>query len=669
MCYRYYSKVDWYDVVTDTHKWFNPKPLTWGDEETWLSKVREGVNVWFTKYWSIPSHVKWYDFDDYVNSLDWVTAGSTDLQVGSYVNQLGVNVPVLKNKSSSAVTHDLDKLMAKKSYQVNKVTIKPDEAPNKTRVIVSSDTKSHIYMSYLSQWLTNGYSPDVCPVYKSGRELSSFWLKYMSEVGKRRWSLPLDQSKFDHHVDRNMLKIFFTAVKNVCASIGPMQAQAAGDLYEHIFDERAKWVLKMPEEEVNDNIVRYCLDNALLLTRDRGIVRIEGKWRGGVASGWRWTIDVDTIMNFAEWYAINALTNNFSNIAWNIFQGDDLAPIVLNLDAVFVILAGYKYAGLEINVKKFFISQIRSEFLRRVVTVNGVKGYPARSIHSLLWNAPSGAKRDEVSPWSRLDLWLIMLRRGCNMLKVKAYALDDISGAFGLAQKDIFKWLSTPISVGGGGAQDIFGISNEWVRIINVEDVNKVVLRPTSKVRGLNGVIINFGLSPNEIEKVVNAMVQPRERDKQKWACEQVPTKRIENVLRYQNAPKCFWLSIPNCVKPVCIERMMDNRAVAASYLTVESATFFFDAYNRVSKRLLREWLQTDMLAKTPKMLLWSDDFLTGVFIDERAKLRNVLMIRKAGMDTLEACALFLELRILHSKKVEYELAQASLSTIACVGN
>lgn len=659
MCYRYYSKVDYKEVLEDIYAWFNPKKIQFEDQRIWLRLFEEGVNEWFNKHWKVPRDVKWKDLETYTLSGDWVTAGATDMHVAKVKAQGGELVSLVKNKTSSYLTATRRELLNKVtnlSGQVNKITIKPDEAPNKTRVIVSSDTTTYILMSFISQWTTKGFQGTGSTVYMSEKETLEYWVSEVVSCSNRNIKVPIDQKGFDHHVDIDTLKVLFKVYENRLALLNDANLNiAVAKLKTQLFEKQGVWRIKIPEKSVTSEIRSYCYrKNIRVGASKKGLVTLEGDWNGGVASGWRWTIDWDTIIDFAQFYAIAKYTN--VRVARNMFQGDDLAPHFYSLYDVYLVLAGYRFVGLEVNVKKFFISKTRSEFLRKVASSRGVVGYPARTVHSIMYNAPSSAAREERSPWSLVDTWLIMLRRGCIKSKIYNHCVKDVAGAFNMRKSEVADWVSTPAAVGGYGGQLIFGWTMNWRRMKTESE--RSTFRNYENMGMLMELGIKYNLNRMELNEMLNSKttIVQKSGNKVRWWLEEVGVKERMFITpyKYEDPGRLEWKEdVPNIVKQQLILKILRNEILPDEVLRIDSATRVSMLKSNTSKSLLREWMLGGIKGTFPKNVRIGNDYMSAYYSEDLESVRRIVTMRKSHKGLLEKASLYIEMKICTSRKFE----------------
>lgn len=105
----------------------------------------------------------------------------------------------------------------------------------------------------------------------------------------------------------------------------------------------------------------------------------------GLCSGWKWTALLGALINATQLEALAALSGTRSDVVNYVVQGDDIALEMTTTAAADKLLAAYASERFEVNPKKFWISNERDEFLRRVYTPTCSAGYPARMLMKLMF--------------------------------------------------------------------------------------------------------------------------------------------------------------------------------------------------------------------------------------------------------------------------------------------
>jgi hypothetical protein len=183
---------------------------------------------------------------------------------------------------------------------------------------------------------------------------------------------------------------------------------------------------------------------------------------------------LNTILNLAEFELVQDELKavGYPEVRLNVNAlGDDdyiSGGTMAHLAAVAMM---YKYILGDdvINVKKFFISPRVSEYLRKMISTEGVIGYPARTISSIMWRKPgSMGENDGMSRLVEIrEAWKKTVSRGCDRDTVYELMLEDMAGAVGLRKDEVQGIVHTPKSVGGLG---VAPTSNNWVSLETYSD-------------------------------------------------------------------------------------------------------------------------------------------------------------------------------------------------------
>lgn len=330
--------------------------------------------------------------------------------------------------------------------QLNKAIAKREAT--KVRAVVSSDEYLYIRMSYVSRWLESALAGNkLSPLFMGLAKRLRMWEDLGMGVQTQSWNMPLDQSHFDWHVSFKMLD---AAVNSIAAFI---RRRACDKVRYHLL-----LVLRQIKSSLTSSSMRKIL--IYTVNNKEHISSITS----GVASGWRWTALLDTILNYGELFAVSQGVSRIMGIAPIIqayVQGDDDAIRAQSVQLCYGIFYYYQDLGLEVSAGKTFVDRHRDEFLRQVITVSGAKsyisGYPIRLINSLLWKNPVN-EPDEVKGVNqivpRAALWRKLFCRGVTITdELRKLIVNDLWRCTGKSFRkgDIVDWINTPASIGGAG--------------------------------------------------------------------------------------------------------------------------------------------------------------------------------------------------------------------------
>lgn len=641
MLWKYGSTYDAEELYKDILDWFGPKEMRGTTDDNFYRFFRKNVENFFNMYWKKPLRQP-LNWRRWIRSGNWGTTGASDLGRAK-VEINGKVVKAAKTKNASVMVADLDKLekiLYENNPQHNIISVKPDEAPNKTRLIASSDGPCYLLMSFLSQHFTEGYSGKVSTLYKSTRSLADFWLSVISRVGSTRtMKCPLDQKGFDHHATRNMIAIILDVMETKCYGEGDFLL-AIKQLRVNLLSEKASWEFKS------------------------GKTAKSGLWQAGIPSGWRWTADMDTIINYAEFYTIIDLLMTVDKRVdiWNdCFQGDDVQLELLSKYQAACVIAGYDLVGLEVNKGKFFVDDKRDEFLRKVaVRGKGLSGYPARSIHSLLWRVPGAINVDYSNPGEILDIWLILIRRGADNARVVRCMIEDMQGILKISKDDIWDWIHTPSSLGGGGIYNRF--VTRWVKIVNKKVEEDWVL--DGKNVGLQQMCADWKivLDNKELAGISKAMTKPAN-----MRVERGSEVKVEDLVVEENLPlqprhnflyvaSAIWKSaFPNFLRPVLISRIRSRGDIhiVEEFLEDKCLMTLTRLKSNASMGVIKEWLQGGFKKTLPRMVNVSQDIISGVYSDYDIWMNAAMGLRNLTQATVKRVRLWIEIQIATSQRLE----------------
>ena len=350
--------------------------------------------------------------------------GGPDLHVTVFDEE----VKLAKNKFSKSaklsVENKLKRLFSYKPAK-HKANDKVEVYP-KRRLIVSADYDLTLKMRFIDTWLSDWlHTNPNSLLWKDAEQQSEFWIDFMNYENKR-WNIPLDQSAFDHHVSKEMVMVVLDEIKLLIGSKMDGDPLVIGEYLE---------VMNTIIFGLEEGYILYELkpDDEGFVQGKRQFKRIP--YKNGVLSGWQWTSKINTICNVAE-----------GELAKQEIEDDGVRVIIYNFDATGddqntswkYLVDGILYwlfltsNGFVIHPMKNFFSTSHNEYLRLYSTIDGVNGYPARTINKILWIYPgqmplnnlSGKINDIYSRWKRLAL---RLRVKLDVLS--DYLMSDIKGA------------------------------------------------------------------------------------------------------------------------------------------------------------------------------------------------------------------------------------------------
>lgn len=395
------------------------------------------------------------------NRMNWANSGSGYV-VGLDEGKVPIiDVKMKKTKWYDAWTIPLEVLYDAVRYQVvghNKVLQKPEL--EKVRGVIGADLITYLRMKFIWDKALSGFfeGTDFSPLYMSSNRRMNMWVKLAQEGD---WNLPLDQSEFDQMQTKEMVMILWNKLNEKVCTVD----QTANFIFTKLIASTNVAKIHLPfqgkdadlYEIVGEMDVDQELKNKLLSSM--GARSVEWDYTNGVMSGWYWTAFTDTLLNVITYRCAKRLVmerwHMWEDAKVEFMQGDDDAITTSSYLYANLLSLAYAVMGFKVNRAKFFISKTRQEFLRRVVTDNSVRGYPARSVANLLFASPEKElKDDETVASSRLSMWHRFASRLMKPMHRLPWA-RDISQATKESKHTVLKWAYTPKGLGGGGLHNM----------------------------------------------------------------------------------------------------------------------------------------------------------------------------------------------------------------------
>lgn len=418
----------------------------------------------------------------------WATQGSSDISGKILDIKSGSNLQKTKSAAAVGLTDQFFlELMDRNSKQKNKLNGKRELT--KVRAVISGDMSLYLKMSYVSYYLEKLIKSDKSPMFSNKRVNAEIWQKLIAESGNSRlFKFPFDQKSFDQNISKEMVLEVVKELKEAT-----MKVQSVPRYLSVWFDK-----------------ILYALDGGVLVLNSGEEIPYEG----GVMSGWRWTALLDTIINMIQlqtWVLFEQENNQYTvSLASDVYFGDDIAAAFTNRDDCVRYTEFMLNNGYVANPKKIFVSQSRNEFLRKLITEDGAKGYPARAINTIFWRNPVNAdpKQGMIRASEQMNSWMTLGSRGMDWLSVGRLMVRDLSKGNGVSKSDVRKLLSTPKAAGGLGYN--INVESDWLGIkqsSTLEEIEKN-RQPVSDLRwvekngssraigGLRGLDKYWGITP-----------------------------------------------------------------------------------------------------------------------------------------------------------------------------
>nr|UKQ11007.1 RdRp [signal crayfish associated toti-like virus 1] len=377
-------------------------------------------------------------FEQFVASGCWVRPGVTDQGTFPDVMHFDEVVHVRKNKDLMYLGTDPGALQDLAHGPAAPARAMVKRETMKSRAVVITDTPTYLRMAWLSLSLEASLKRSRgASLFFTGGRLARLWVELARDSANTGlWKFPIDQSKYDHMVTREMIDVV----------LGEAERLLLGD------DQRAV-MQRVRADLASDDQVVVIGDATVPVTK-------------GVLSGWRWTALIDTWVNFSEtvgsllYLREEGIIPAFS-LEGVYFQGDDVRFMCNNPGIGVALCEVMREAGFQINPSKTWVSPLRDEFLRKVGQDLCVSGYLSRTVASIMWRNPISAP--EVSRINEMrsvvSRWELVIGRGGSVVSAAAHCRAELARlAHGVISLPILrKWVRTPIWAGGLEAQWVYG--------------------------------------------------------------------------------------------------------------------------------------------------------------------------------------------------------------------
>jgi hypothetical protein len=366
---------------------------------------------------------------------DFISWGGTGAGVGAPIKARWKDkeISLRKNKYLLAFRETPSQIVARllSVHSVDsKMFVKPDEAAPKERFIVSGDMDTYLKMTFLKAEQLFRNLPSPLSLGSSG--MVEERMKMVDLVRRRTPNMPLDQSSFDHQISKEMILMTLRAMRDMAV---PFASAEVARVWEGLIEQIAK---------------------TDLVYEKNGKELFRKPWTSGLLSGWRWTALLNTIINLSELQVaedINAEMGMPRAITFANAMGDDDVLFGPSIGGMLGVFFGYvSVMGREaINAKKFFVSRVTSEYLRKVYSSEGEFGYPARMLNSIFWRKPtsSGESDGKARLTEIYDSWTKFISRGMDRNYCFEWMLNDMAGSLKVDRSIVNEILHTPAALGG----------------------------------------------------------------------------------------------------------------------------------------------------------------------------------------------------------------------------
>jgi hypothetical protein len=607
----------------------------------------------FDKEHTTPDNMR--SISDFITDKKWNRGKASDTRPLSVLYK-GKITKTRKTKSSTSFelsNEEVYNMLTTFSPQNLVIRIKPDGG--KSRNIAVGDMPNYLKMDFLSDLIENGFKGTTwSPLFMGQKKQSEMWSNMIKESQDDTLvKIPIDQSKFDHQPSRKMIRIVFEEIQRVCHEKGTAE-----------------------QAQVSDVLINGMLS-------DKSVVKIDDimiQYRKGVASGWRWTALIDTLINKAEFDVVIAEVERRIGrpikIISSQFQGDDVRCSLREPKWVAsLILSIYKELGFEVNPDKTLIVTDRDEFLRYTIDNNVLIGYPARLTLGLTSRKPNSDA--PLTKYDRIHNMIInhirAICRGWDMPRVVDCLLRNMRVWFMDDSMDtIISFILTPSSLGGFGLSSydnmyhylISKLEGPMVYTSFIPTVIDIINKPNkgSWVGQLPfySSILGYKLRENMIGSAIMQVLPSASQERIILSKAHLSSVSHLNMLtnRYLEH-RCDIISsigavindlpVPNLYKMAAIKDICDSESFleSESILTVTSFSDVLTLLRKqVSKNVIKSYLLGTIKCPIPKQTSRDPTLMNNIVNKHEYVIRTYMSRRHATMRDVEAGCFLAEMRI-----------------------
>jgi hypothetical protein len=343
--------------------------------------------------------------------------------------------------------------------------------PGKARAVLVTDMSMYLKMA----WISDSLEPQLKKtsvgnsLFLDGRGFISMADSIgVDAANPRLWKLPVDQSKFDHHISLSMI----------------------GD----VLDVISSLYTDEPTQKILESI-------RTALVRSPGCV-VVGDERipitHGILSGWRWTALLDTWINFGQivgsmrWLREAGVIRHVT-LSGLYVQGDDARLVFDSPGKGIALCEVLQKCGFEVNPSKTWLSPKRDEYLRLVGEDGLVQGYLNRNITAVLWRNPiKSLPLDPIQTITSVAMrYEGLLKRGASQRAIRSLAAGEVRRLASKRQLNpeyIIEWLAAPTGLGGLGFSAV--LQSATRRLKSVITYYQYVAAPRSAdIQGVPGLM------------------------------------------------------------------------------------------------------------------------------------------------------------------------------------
>jgi hypothetical protein len=289
------------------------------------------------KHWRPPAEVT--PIDRWLKKAAWMRGrGGTGKKTKIKLN--GKLVGTRTNKGVDAKYHtDAELALELKTVYPQRIVVIQKSEAGKIRPIAKADNQLYRKMDYLGTVIEHGLRGCTrSSLFLSNRGNEQLDYHILEHLGVGI-NVPLDQGNFDNNQGIHVIAIVLYAVYLVC--IKPMRNNELEQVWQAMWNSM------------------FHQDSLVVLGKHRF------KWGNGVASGWRWTTLLDTILNIATFDALACDIRKRLGFTYydSVHTGDDVHFKVSSVAAAGAMLDAYRANGYAVHPRKhIFQRRVRNSY-------------------------------------------------------------------------------------------------------------------------------------------------------------------------------------------------------------------------------------------------------------------------------------------------------------------
>jgi len=388
----------------------------------------------------------------------WKGGGSSSIRSEVYyVGKNGTTYKAQKSKSTTALMLTKEEVISilretddSKLHASYSAVGKPEKG--KYRWVVSADVIGYLRMKYVFLWVNQAMAKNpLSSLYQKGEQFQTMWEGIVDRaVDIDIVKVPIDQEKFDHHLDKPMIGIYCDEVADKIR-IGA-SARVKDDLLLVLSSIRKALVV----------LPAFTRLSGKQFKRPDALIPV----MMGLMSGLEITSGFGAACSIAINFAAEALLKRLGfvdPVETRLGEGDDIDSTSSSYGKAVAMMVAYLLMNFTVKPEKSFLSSDSDEYLRQVaqradptpelpqpVTLSG---YYPRGISTILMRGPltMDPEKGVLRARQSLGAWNTLLSRGAEPTRVWVHLIRDIAGGCGITEEEAERVIMTPATIGGLG--------------------------------------------------------------------------------------------------------------------------------------------------------------------------------------------------------------------------